>query len=246
MKTTTCIKCNTKIRNCNFKKHAARCDGSGVLVHVNLTNCPHCDLDLNTVLSNAGHVKWCKNNPRLAEYVAANNCKQMQTNLAVSKRQTGLVRAHADGKYKESYLARKGRPGKPHTVETKELIRQKALASPHRRLVRSIRPYTQKDGTIVQLDSMWEEALAKRLDEIDVDWVRPTAIKYTDSNNVSRNYFPDFYLPDYDIFLDPKNPYAIKAQQEKINCLTIQLKNLIIITSLEECNTFTPSQTMRV
>lgn len=121
-------------------------------------------------------------------------------------------------------------------------MREKALASPHRRLVRSIRKYTQKDGTIVNLDSYWEEALAIRLDELNVNWIRPEPIKWIDDNGITHNYFPDFYLVDFDVYLDPKNPYAIKAQENKIKCLTKQIKNLIIITSVKACNTYTPDQ----
>jgi hypothetical protein len=57
-------------------------------------------------------------------------------------------------------------------LESIELIRKKALASKHRRL---------KKGTVeykgVILDSSWELALAKRLDEINVQWIRPTPIQ---------------------------------------------------------------------
>ena len=45
---------------------------------------------------------------------------------------------------------------------------------------------------------------------------------------------------DFDVYLDPKNPYAIKAQESKIKCLTKQIKNLIIIKGLEECKNYTP------
>ena len=149
----------------------------------------------------------------------------------------GIKKAHKDGKYdgvNHSFS------GWKHTDETKQHLRERALASPHRRLVRSIREYTQKDGTIIKLDSSWEEALAIRLDELNITWERPDPIKWIDLNNVTHNYFPDFYLKDYNVYLDPKNPYAIKAQQNKLNCLTEQIKNLVIITSLEDCKNYKP------
>jgi hypothetical protein len=202
--------------------------------------CGYCKLsfkELNTS-ERANHSRWCSENPKRAEYVDKNNGSQFKTPAVIAKRTVGIKKAHADGKY--DHVVYTGNKGYKHTDETLQILRKKALASPHRRLVRSVRDYVKKDGTIVKLDSSWEEALAKRLDEIGVIWERPGAIEWTDRHGTIRNYFPDFYLNDYDIFLDPKNPYAIKAQQEKINCLTMQLKNLIIITSLEECNTFTP------
>lgn len=185
----------------------------------------------------ANHTRWCEKNPKRAEYVAKNNGSQLQTIASITKRTFGIKKAWADGKYDG---VDHSNSGWFHTVETKKHLSEKALASPHRRLVRSIREYTQKDGTIVKLDSSWEEALAIRLDCIDVKWTRPAPIKWTDSCNVIHNYFPDFYLLDFDVYLDPKNPYAIKAQQLKIDCLTEQIKNLIIITTLDECKNFTP------
>jgi hypothetical protein len=212
-----------------------------------LSCCKHCRLSFNNLNASerANHSRWCVNNPLRAEYVKKNNGAQLSTAESVEKRNAGIKQAHVDGKYADApekgLVTKKNNGRLTHSPETKELLRQKALASPHRRLVRSIREYTKTDGTVVQLDSSWEEALAKRLDATGVQWTRPDPIKYVDHNNVTRNYFPDFYLPDYDIYLDPKNPYAIKAQIKKIECLTLQIKNLIIIKSLKECNNFIPA-----
>jgi hypothetical protein len=157
----------------------------------------------------------------------------------VSKRNKSIKQAWADGKYSG---VNHSHPGWKHSEKTIEHLRQKALASPHRRLVRSIREYVKKDGTVVKLDSSWEVALAERLDQINVEWIRPDPIKWIDKLGVSHHYFPDFYLPVYDLYLDPKGPYAIKAQIDKIICLTKQVKNLIIITSLEKCKNYQPTR----
>lgn len=205
-----------------------------------LTCCRYCELSFDSLTASerANHSRWCNNNPKRPEYVNKNNGSQFKTADVVARRTAAIKKAHADGKY--DHVVYPGNKGYKHTAETLEILREKALASPHRRLVRSIRDYVKKDGTIVKLDSSWEEVLAKRLDDLKINWERPKAVKWIDSSGTVRNYFPDFYLNDYDIFLDPKNPYAIKAQKEKIDCLTIQLKNLIIITSLEECKNFIP------
>jgi hypothetical protein len=211
-----------------------------------LTHCKYCNICLTDMPTSnrANHSRWCLQNPKRAEYTAKNNGSQLQTDDSIAKRSVGIKKAHASGKYdgaiKLGLETKKLNGSLNHSIETKSILRQKALASPHRRLVRSIREYTQKDGTIVKLDSAWEEALAIRLDEINVNWIRPSPVKWTDKLGVVHNYFPDFYLIDFDIYLDPKNPYAIKAQQLKIDCLLDQIKNLRIIKSLEECKTFTP------
>jgi hypothetical protein len=129
----------------------------------------------------------------------------------------------------------KGKPGKsyPHTEETKSLLRDKALASPHRRLRRKMVEYNG-----IWLDSSWELELAKRLDALEITWTRPAPIKWVDEHGLIHNYFPDFYLTDYDLFLDPKNPQAIKVQQKKLDCLLTQHTNIVILDTLEKCKTF--------
>lgn len=83
-------------------------------------------------------------------------------------------------------------------------------------------------------------ALAKRLDELNIVWERPGPIFYIAKDGSNRRYFPDFYLPKFDLYLDPKNPFAIKAQKDKLDQLTKQIKNLIIIKDLHECEIFNP------
>jgi hypothetical protein len=243
-----CHKCENwfSAKGGNHKKHIDACNGD-YSPPGKSESCKYCSLTFDGMATSqrANHSRWCNKNPKRDQYVSNHNgCKQMQTPEAIAKRHEGVRRAHAEGKYvgaaKKAAQTRIDRGNNKHSDKTIELLRQKALASPHRRLVRSIRQYTKKDGTVVILDSSWEEALAIRLDEIGVNWVRPGAIKWVDDNSVTHNYFPDFYLIDFDLYLDPKNPYAIKAQQSKIKCLTEQIKNLVILKGLDECKNYTP------
>lgn len=127
--------------------------------------------------------------------------------------------------------------GRNHTSATREVLRQKALASPRRRLRRNMTPYM---GQL--FDSSWEVALAKRLDSLAVEWVRPGPIPWVDDQSSSHHYFADFYLPAFDVFLDPKNPEAVRAQSRKLEMLQRQYQNIIILRSLEECETYTPQR----
>lgn len=199
--------------------------------------CKHCKKEIEglSTANKANHSRWCLDNPKRSTYGAG--CKQMHTDEAKAKRTAGIKKAYAEGKYDN--LVRKTNFGFKHTDEAKALISQKALASKHRRLVRSIREYVKKDGTIVMLDSSWEEALAKRLDETSVEWIRPEEpIPYVTSDGKTHNYFPDFYLPAYDLYLDPKNPAAMAAQKDKLECLKTVMYNLILIDSLDSCLNF--------
>lgn len=85
------------------------------------------------------------------------------------------------------------------------------------------------------LDSSWEELLAKRLDKLDLRWERPKEpLVWIDQAGNNRNYFPDFYLIDHGIYLDPKNPYAYEQQREKIQWLKTNRQDVVFLLSEDE------------
>lgn len=102
--------------------------------------------------------------------------------------------------------------------------------------------YTTVDGKVVSMDSTWEVACAKRLDELGIKWIRNPAIKlkYTTRGRRQRNYIPDFYLPDYDAYIEVKG-YWTDAARHKMK--DVQKRNpvkIIILESLEEIGSFSP------
>lgn len=66
-------------------------------------------------------------------------------------------------------------------------------------------------GEEITLQSSYELRCSKILDELGIKWLRPKALKYD-----GKNYFADFYLPEVNIWLDPKNDYKAKQDEEKI------------------------------
>jgi hypothetical protein len=232
-----CYKCRNLFskKGRNYKKHIAVCEGI-YTPFVKQSKCKHCDVEFNETMSasvRANHTRWCDKNPKRSEYKITNNGSQLRTPEAVQKRIESLKKAHADGRYIESYNLKRGRSRTPHTEETKKLLQEKALASPHRRLRKKMIEYNG-----VWLDSTWEFELAKRLDHLQIKWTRPDPISWTDGNGLNHNYFPDFYLIDYNLYLDPKNPQALKVQKEKLEYLLTQHQNIVILDSLDKCKNF--------
>lgn len=81
------------------------------------------------------------------------------------------------------------------------------------------------------LDSSWELKVAQWLDNNNIDWSRPKCIPYhLDGKN--KNYFPDFYLPRYDLYLDPKNPYRMQIDLPKMQIIETLVR--IIYGDLDE------------
>ena len=60
------------------------------------------------------------------------------------------------------------------------------------------------------LQSSYELKVAIDLDNNNIKWEKcHKAFPYIDCNNITRHYIPDFYLPEYNVYLDPKNDYLI-------------------------------------
>jgi hypothetical protein len=81
-------------------------------------------------------------------------------------------------------------------------------------------PFENKE---VLLESSWEVKIAELLITKNIKWIRPSFIKWQDSAGKIRRYFPDFYLPEYNVYLDPKNPYCLKLDNEKIKIVSQQV-----------------------
>ena len=85
----------------------------------------------------------------------------------------------------------------------------------------------------VYLESSYELKVAKSLDNNNIKWCRPKCIKYV-LNDITKRYFPDFYLIDYNIYLDPKNNFLI--QQDELKIKTVMKQNNIHILVLDKNN----------
>ena len=164
--------------------------------------------------------------------------EEARKKAAESKRLSGRLNNWTSGNYVLSDESRQkmssASKGRLHTEESKMLMSEKQRASKHRRLRKSVQEYICVDGSIVKMDSSWEVAMAKRLDFLGINWIRPEPFEWIDKEGLKHNYFSDFYLPKYDLYLDPKNPYAYTTQIEKIEWLKENAPNVIFITSLKE------------
>lgn len=71
----------------------------------------------------------------------------------------------------------------------------------------------------IYMDSTWELEIAKWLDIKNIEWKRTRKIMFwwTDENSKKRRYYPDFYLPKYNLYIDPKNKYLLEKDQYKLN-----------------------------
>lgn len=89
----------------------------------------------------------------------------------------------------------------------------------------NIHYYNSFINQTVLLESSWELQLAEWLDLNNLYWIRPKPIKWFDDiSNRIRLYYPDFYLPTLDLYLDPKNPTALLKSQHKMTIVSKLIK----------------------
>lgn len=188
----------------------------------------------------ACHCRWCEKNPKRKDYITALSERKSVEVMKIERIKKGITNQFVKAKLNNELISHslKGKkhpnPFREHTNESKEKIKKAALSSNHRRLRKGMVEYNG-----VMLDSSWELELAKRLDELCITWIRPEPIKWVDENDQEHNYFPDFYLEDYDLFLDPKNSAAYQNQIKKVEILKQTIPNLRFILTLKDCKNFT-------
>lgn len=96
--------------------------------------------------------------------------------------------------------------GTPHTKEFKEAQSKRAKERGLGGVTQS--RWIQYKGKT--LGSSYELAVAKSLDKHDIVWDTCSRFAYVDPTGKQRTYTPDFYLEEYDVYLDPKNDFLIE------------------------------------
>lgn len=88
---------------------------------------------------------------------------------------------------------------------------------------------TNVSGEEFYLQSSYELNMARILNDMNILWVRPTYFIYKIDNR-KRKYYPDFLLPNYNLYLDTKNDFLIKKDGSKIDAVKKQnIINLEIV-----------------
>lgn len=96
------------------------------------------------------------------------------------------------------------------------LLSKKSIENPNCGGETGYKHFQYKD---IWMDSSWEVELAKFLDLKQIEWERDRKkhmFWWIDSDGINRRYYPDFYLPKYNLYLDPKNKYKMKNDKFKI------------------------------
>ncbi len=92
------------------------------------------------------------------------------------------------------------------------------------------------DGVVIKMDSSWEVKCAEKLDELGIKWERDERIKlkYIDKRAQTRNYIPDFYLPDYDIYIEVKGYWTTPARWKMRSVMDRNPGKIRLLESLDD------------
>lgn len=78
----------------------------------------------------------------------------------------------------------------------------------------------------IKLDSSYEVKFAEDLDKNKIKWSRPKPLLYR-LNGEEHRYYPDFYLDDYDVYVDTKNDYLINHVNPKYGITDVEKIHLV-------------------
>lgn len=84
------------------------------------------------------------------------------------------------------------------------------------------------------MDSGAEKAFAIRCDELKIKWIKNKDIffKYLDTNNKERKYYPDFFLPEYNIWVEIKGKFY-EDKDPNFEYKMKSINNILLIYSTE-------------
>lgn len=172
-----------------------------------LKYCQYCGKECTSKNSLSNHERLCQNNPnrQLSEIEIYNKKKQegiySGTNQYIKAKQLGLPKPEISEETREKF--RKVWLGKKLPDEMKNNIRNSVKSNIENDTWHNsfgIKCY-YKD---ICFDSSWEVEFAKFLDNKNINWIRPkNSFKYIFENS-EHSYYPDFYLSDYNLYIEIK------------------------------------------
>ena len=216
--------------------------------------CQYCGKICKNSNSHRNHERMCPSNPgrKIRNMGGINNPMYGKTawNKGLSKETDSRIAKYSltrSVRYK-SGLSKKS-TGLAKTIEGEKIRRDKLSRATENN---EFWKYKKKNVSYYhgcRMESSYEVMVAKDLDANNIKWEKPKSFKYTYDNKVHR-YTADFYLPEYDVYLDPKNDYLInnvnpatgycdidkiKAVEEQNNIVIIVLdKNMLNWQSIKK------------
>lgn len=189
--------------------------------------CKFCGKPCKNLNSLRNHERLCKKNPNRQEssWIKFNH-ERGAWNKGLTKETDKRVK-----KCTETFSKRYGgtEEGKrifshPQSEEHKQKMRKIAFER-HWGGWHTAKTYNYKD---IKLDSSYEVTFAQDLDNNNIKWSRPNPLKWKDNNGNEHMYYPDFYIEDFNVYVDTKNDYLINNINPKFGITDCEKINLVM------------------
>lgn len=163
--------------------------------------CRYCESNKPNHNSLRNHERLCKKNENRDKSPFENKEiqeKRVKSNQFLKAKEIGITPPENGNKGKQL-------KGTPRTEETKKRLSRIAIERGYGGVRKSNKiRYKGKS-----LGSSYELTVVKNLEENKIAWDTCKRFEYTDPTGKTRTYTPDIYLPDFDVYLDPKNDFLI-------------------------------------
>ena len=174
--------------------------------------CKFCQKNFRNINSFNNHVRLCPNNPDRQLPQGAGWPKGRPGWSNGLTKETDIRIKHVSEQVLKYYESHNGTfTGKHHAEETKKKLSDMAKEGSYEKHFGTYRRIIYMDCCF---QSTYEVEVAKSLDENGIKWVKPQRLKYIDNQGKGHYYTADLYLPEYDVYLDPKNDYLINNVNE--------------------------------
>ena len=168
--------------------------------------CKYCKRICKNKNSLQNHERLCKLNPNrsISKFEDIEWQRKKGTNQ--------YIKAKKENKSLPKYERKATFFGKHHTEETKRKISKSISLNNHGGKCK----WYEYKGT--NLQGTWELAIAKKLDQFSISWIKTKEkryiLEYIDDNKKLHSYNPDFYLKEYNYFLEIKGHWWGKDKRK--------------------------------
>lgn len=202
--------------------------------------CKYCKKECKNNNSLRNHERLCKSNPEHQLTWFAN--KEWQKRKGTNQ----YIKAKQEGKPIPRYPKRPSPMlGKHLSEETKRKISKSTSLNNHGGRCK----WYNYNG--INLQGTWELAIAKKLDQFLISWIKTKEkryiLEYIDDNKKLHSYNPDFYLKDYNCFLEIKGYWwgkdkrkmeLVMQQNPNVKIKIIEKDLFALLTSTENKEDF--------
>ena len=235
-----CQICGKSISKSNLSKHETACklasEKPNYLPQDGSLNCIFCGKACKNLNSLVNHSRLCKANPQrqlntgLVQFNAKRDAGQADSwNKGLTKETDGRVKSVSD-KLREYYTTHAGTGA--GRIWTEESRKKASLAATKGNLIKFERPSGRGHRGYykgIYCQSSWELAYVLYSLDHQVNFIRNVDHFTYEFEDKQYNYFPDFYLPDSDTYIEIKGYYDARsrAKAEQFS------KKLLVYTKVE-------------